>query len=52
MLTAKESQGRARNLLLRAIRAREGGDEETADQLVLLASQLFKQRSHQKQSTE
>jgi hypothetical protein len=29
-----------------AVKARDGGDEETADQLVLWASELFKEASH------
>ena len=47
MLTASESRRRARNLLSVAVTAREAGDEEAADQLVLLASQLFKQAAQQ-----
>lgn len=43
MLPANESRRRARNLLSVAVTAREAGDEEAADQLVLLASELFKQ---------
>ena len=50
MLTADESRRRARNLLSVAITAREAGDEEGADQLVLLASELFKQAAQQEQS--
>lgn len=47
MLTANESRRRANNLLSMAVRARDGGDEETADQLVLSASELFKQAAQQ-----
>ena len=43
MLTPDQLRRRASHLLSMAVKARDGGDEETADQLVLWASELFKE---------
>ena len=43
MLTPDQLRRRARRLLSMAVKTRDGGDEETADQLVLWASKLFKE---------
>ena len=47
MLTRDQLRRRARHLLSMAVKARDGGDEETADQLVLWASELFKEASQE-----
>lgn len=47
MLTPDQLRRRARHLLSMAVKAREGGDEETADQLVSWVSELFKHAAHQ-----
>lgn len=47
MLTANESRRRARNLLSMAVMTREAGDDEAADQLVVVASELLKQAAQQ-----
>jgi len=47
MLTREQLRRRARHLLSMAVKARDGGDEETADQLVLWASELFKEASQE-----
>lgn len=49
MLTANDSRRRASNLLSMAVMAREAGDDEAADQLVVLASELFTQAARQEQ---
>lgn len=50
MLTPDQLRRRARHLLSMAVKAREAGDEETADQLVLWASELFRQATRQEGS--
>lgn len=50
MLTPDQLRRRARHLLSLAVKARDGGDEETADQLVSWASELFKHAAHQEGS--
>jgi hypothetical protein len=47
MLSSDQSRRRATRLLSIAIKARDKGDEETADQLVLWASELIKQSVQQ-----
>jgi hypothetical protein len=47
MLSSDQSRRRAGRLLSMAIKARDTGDEATADQLVLWASELIKQSVQQ-----
>lgn len=50
MLTPDQLRRKARHLLSLAVKARDIGDEETADQLVSWASELFKHAVHQEGS--